>query len=90
MATAAHDFITSGYPATGLRRTQRVVTGHGPDGKGHFLPAADAAGGDHHRVMGERQAVAVIPYSTRETPVDLNGDVDVKYAMETEVGEFQV
>ena len=82
MATAAHDFITSGYPAPGLRKTQRLITGHGDDGKGHFI-VTDA--GDHHRVMGEKQAVAVIPYSTKETPVELNGDVDVEYARDNEV-----
>lgn len=85
MATAAHDFITSGYPAPGLRKTQRLITGHGADGKGHFL-VTDA--GDHHRVMGEKQAVAVISYSTKETPVELNGDKDVEYARENEVRVF--
>lgn len=37
--------------------------------------------------MGEGQAVAVIPYSTKENPVDLNGDVDVSFARENEVRE---
>ena len=82
MATAAIDFVTDGFPAPGLRKTQRLITGHGSDGKGHFL-VTDS--GDHHRVMGEKQAVAVIPYSTNENPVDLNGDVDVKFARENEV-----
>ena len=85
MATAAHDFITSGYPAPGLRKTQRLITGHGADKKGHFL-VTDS--GDHHRVMGEKQAVAVIPYSTKETPVELNGDQDVQFARENEVRSF--
>lgn len=84
MATAAVGFITEGFPAPGLRKTQRLITGHGEDGKGHFL-ATDA--GDHHRVMGEGQAVAIIPYSTKENPVDLNGNVDVSFAMENEVRE---
>ena len=82
MATAAVGFVTDGFPAPGLRKTQRLITGHGADGKGHFL-VTDA--GDHHRVMGEEQAVAVIPYSTKGDPVDLNGDADVKFAMENEV-----
>ena len=82
MATAAVGFITDGFPAPGLRKTQRLITGHGEDGKGHFL-ATDA--GDHHRVMGEAQAVAVIPYSTKENPVDLNGNVDISFAKENEV-----
>ena len=82
MATAAIDFITDGYPAPGLRKCQRLITGHGEDGKGHFL-VTDA--GDHHRVMGEKQAVAVIPYSTKETPVELNDDADMKFARNNEV-----
>ena len=82
MVTAAVGFITEGFPAPGLRKTQRLITGHGEDGKGHFL-ATDA--GDHHRVMGEGQAVAAIPYSTNENPVDLNGNVDITFAMENEV-----
>ena len=85
MATAAIDFISDGYPAPGLRKAQRLVTGHGEDGKGRFL-VTDA--GDHHRVMGEKQAVAVIPYSTKETPVDLNGDTDIEFARQNEVSFF--
>ena len=83
MTTAAVGFITDGFPAPGLRKTQRLITGHGEDGKGHFL-ATDA--GDHHRIMGEGQAVAVIPYSTTENPVDLNDNVDISAAQENEVG----
>ena len=82
MATAAVDFITDGFPAPGLRKTQRLITGHGADGKGHFL-VTDS--GDHHRVMGEKQAVAVIPYSTHDNPVELNGDEDIEFARENEV-----
>lgn len=83
MTTAAVGFITDGFPAQGLRKTQRLITGYGEDGKGHFL-TTDA--GDHHRVMGEGQAVAVIPYSTKENPVELNGNVDINFAKENEVG----
>lgn len=82
MTTAAKGFITEGFPAPGLRRTKRLITGHGEDGKGHFL-VTDT--GDHHRVMGEQQAVAMIPYSTKENPVELTGDVDVNFARECEV-----
>ncbi len=35
--------------------------------------------------MGEKQAVMNIIYSTKETPVDLNDDVDIKFAKENEV-----
>lgn len=82
MTDAAKGFITDGFPAPGLRKTQRLITGHGADGKGRFLVTDN---GDHHRVMGEQQAVAVIPYSTKENPVELNENVDVAYARENEV-----
>jgi hypothetical protein len=78
----ALNFITSGFPAPGLPKTQRLITGHESDGKGHFL-ITDS--GSHHRVMGEAQAVANIIYSTASNPVDLNGDVDVEFARENEV-----
>ena len=82
MATGAIDAITKGYPAPGLRNTERFITAHGADGKGYFHTSDH---GDHHRVMGEKQAVMNIIYSTRETPVDLNEDVDIKFAKENEV-----
>ncbi|TVY83917.1 hypothetical protein LSUE1_G001016 [Lachnellula suecica] len=65
------------FPAPGLRRTVRNITGHDAEGKEVFL-STDS--GDHHTIMGEEQAVANILYSTHETPVELNGDVDIKYA----------
>ena len=81
--TAAINFITDGFPAPGLRPVQRLITGNKEeDGKGHFL-VTDA--GDHHRVMGENQAVANIIYSTNENPVDLNEDKDIKFSQENEV-----
>ncbi|KAI9368954.1 NAD(P)-binding protein [Aspergillus egyptiacus] len=62
----------------------RLITGNQEeDGKGHFL-VTDT--GDHHRVMGEKQAVANIIYSTHENPVDLNEEKDIKYARENEPG----
>lgn len=70
------------FPAPGLRRTVRHITGHNAEGKGIFL-GTDC--GDHHRIIGNEQAIANIIYSTKETPVELNGDVDLKYAKETEV-----
>ncbi|RYP78220.1 hypothetical protein DL771_000697 [Monosporascus sp. 5C6A] len=74
-------YISTGWPAPGLRRTVRHITGHNAEGKGIFL-STDC--GDHHRMMGNQQALANIIYSTKETPVELNGDVDVKYAKENE------
>lgn len=84
--TQAIGFIKEGFPAPGLHKTQRLITGHGPDGKGHFL-YTDA--GDHHRVMGEGQAVANIIYSTKGDPVELNDEADIKYARENEVNRDQ-
>lgn len=75
-------YVTHGFPAAGLRRTVRLITGHNTEGKGVFL-STDC--GDHHRVMGEEEAIANILYSTRETPVDMGGDVDVARAKEAEV-----
>lgn len=76
-------YITAdGFPAAGLRRTVRHITGHNTEGKGIFL-STDC--GDHHRVMGEQEAIANILYSTRECPVEMGGDIDVVKAKEAEV-----
>ncbi|EED21263.1 conserved hypothetical protein [Talaromyces stipitatus ATCC 10500] len=71
------------FPAPGLRRNVRIITGHNAEGKGIFVSTDD---GDHHRVIGNDQALANIIYSTKETPVELNGDADLKYATENEPG----
>ncbi|KAI1116260.1 NAD(P)-binding protein [Nemania sp. NC0429] len=68
-----------GFPAPGLRRTVRHITGHDEAGKAVFL-STDC--GDHHLIMGEQQALANILYSTHQTPVEINGDVDIKHAKE--------
>ncbi|RCI12011.1 hypothetical protein L249_1079 [Ophiocordyceps polyrhachis-furcata BCC 54312] len=73
----------SSFPAPGLRKTVRHITGHNAEGKGVFL-GTDC--GDHHRIIGNEQAIANIIYSTKETPIELNGDVDLKYAKENEPG----
>ncbi|RAK71701.1 NAD(P)-binding protein [Aspergillus fijiensis CBS 313.89] len=66
------------------RASYRLITGHSEeDGKGHFL-VTDR--GDHHRIMGENQAVANILYSTQENPVDLNDSKGIQYARENEPG----
>jgi hypothetical protein len=70
-------YIAQGFPAPGLRRTVRHITGHNAEGKEVFI-STDC--GDHHTIMGEEQAVANIMYSTQETPVEINGDVDIKAA----------
>ncbi|KAI9789485.1 MAG: hypothetical protein M1816_006027 [Peltula sp. TS41687] len=82
-APVAAGYVTDGFPGPGLRKTQRLITAHNAEGKGYF-ETTDA--GDHHRVMGEQQAVANILYSTRDNPVELNGEVDIKFAKENEPG----
>ena len=81
-ATGAVGTITNGYPAPGLRNTERFITSHNAEGKGYFHTSDH---GDHHRVMGEKQAVMNIMYSTNETPVDLNDEADIKFAKDNEV-----
>jgi len=75
-------YVVGGYPAPGLRKAVRHITGHNNEGKSVFL-GTDL--GDHHRIMGDSQAIANIMYSTKETPVELNGDHDITYAAENEV-----
>jgi hypothetical protein len=82
LLTNSAGYVKTGWPAPGLRRNVRHITGHNAEGKGIFL-STDC--GDHHRVMGNEQAIANIIYSTKETPVELNGDADIKYAKENEV-----
>lgn len=81
--TAGAGYIVGGFPAPGLPRTVRHITGHDSNGKSVFL-STDC--GDHHRVMGKNQAIANILYSTKETPINLNEDSDIKFAKENEVG----
>ncbi|KAL3477603.1 hypothetical protein BJX99DRAFT_225812 [Aspergillus californicus] len=80
---AGAGYVFNGFPAPGLRKTVRHITGHNKQGQSVFF-STDC--GAHHRVMGEQQAVANILYSTKETPVDMNDDVDIKYAAEVEPG----
>ena len=75
-------YVSTGWPAPGLRRNVRHITGHNAEGKAIFL-GTDC--GDHHRIIGNQQAIANILYSTKETPVDFQDDQDVKYAKENEV-----
>jgi hypothetical protein len=75
-------YVTTDFPVAGLSRVVRHITGHDSEGRSVFL-STDC--GDHHRVMGEQQAIANIIYSTNQTPIELNGDVDIKYAKENEV-----
>ncbi|KAI7912105.1 cupin domain-containing protein [Pyricularia oryzae] len=74
-------YYVDSFPAAGLRQVFRHITGNADDGKSVFLHSDH---GNHHRVIGEKQAVANIMYSTQETPVELNGDVDVQKALSQE------
>lgn len=80
---AGAGYVTTDFPVAGLSRVVRHITGHNAEGKSVFL-STDC--GDHHRVMGEKQAIGNIIYSTHETPIELNDDVDIKKAQESEVG----
>jgi hypothetical protein len=75
-------YISQGFPAPGLRRTVRHITGHDAEGRAVFL-STDC--GDHHTIIGEQQALGNILYSTNETPVDMNNDKDLLHAKEHEV-----
>lgn len=75
---ANHDF-----PIAGLKRVQRNITGFDEEGKSVFL-SSDS--GDFQHVMGDKQAIQMIMYSTRETPADLNDNIDIQKAAEVRVG----
>ncbi|KAJ2994927.1 hypothetical protein NUW58_g1416 [Xylaria curta] len=79
--TTGAGYVTSDFPGPGLPRTVRHITGYNSEGQSVFL-STDS--GDHYRVMGEQQAIANIIYSTIETPVELNGEVDIKQASDNE------
>ena len=71
------------FPADDLRHAQRFITSHNEKGQGVFVVSDDGA---HHRVMVQGKGVANIIYSTNSNPVDMNDEVDIKYAKENEVG----
>ncbi|RYP04698.1 hypothetical protein DL765_010101 [Monosporascus sp. GIB2] len=83
MHNPAEGYVRTPHPVQGLPRVVRHITGHDTDGKSVFL-STDI--GDHHRELVNKTAIANIIYSTREHPVQLNGDVDVKYARKNEPG----
>ncbi|KIA75784.1 hypothetical protein HK57_00398 [Aspergillus ustus] len=82
LETSAH--YVREFPAPGLRRTVRHITGHNAEGKGIFINTPDS--GDHHRIIGNEQAIATIMYSTKEAPAELNNDVDLLHAKANEPG----
>ncbi|PHH61955.1 hypothetical protein CDD81_7704 [Ophiocordyceps australis] len=86
-APAATGYATSTFPIPGLPKIQRHITGYNEQGQSVFLSTDE---GDHNRVMrdeeqgSDKQAIANIIYSTQETPVELNGNVDIRKASEKE------
>lgn len=75
-------YSTESFPAPGLRQIVRHITGHNENGDSVFLLSDN---GEHYRLMVEKQAVANILYSTRETPVQLTNNIDLQKAREAEV-----
>ncbi|KAL0636592.1 hypothetical protein Q9L58_004437 [Maublancomyces gigas] len=76
-------FICTTFPAPGLKPIQRHITTHNDKGLGVFL---EADGGAHFRPLVKGKGVGNIIYSTRDNPVDVKDDVDLKYAAENEPG----
>ncbi|OBR11653.1 Cupin [Colletotrichum higginsianum IMI 349063] len=83
LVNPASGSVRTSHPVQGLPRVVRHITGHNAEGKSIFL-STDV--GDHHRDLGDKSAISNIVYSTNQVPVELNGDVDVKYARENEPG----
>lgn len=81
IAMSADGPITS-FPAPGLPDQHRHIVGHNAEGKSVFLVSDK---GDHGAIMVQGAAAQSIPYSTNSTPVDLEGDQDIKFAQENKV-----
>lgn len=75
-------YYVESFPAPGLRQIVRHITGLNEQGDSVFLHSDH---GDHHRFMVQNQAISNLLYSTQETPVDLNNNVDIQKAKEKEV-----
>lgn len=70
------------FPAPGLYHARRFITSNNEQGQGVFVVDDH---GDHHRNMVNGRGLANIIYSTKENPVDLDGDADIAYARDNEV-----
>ncbi|KAI1807184.1 hypothetical protein F4811DRAFT_550139 [Daldinia bambusicola] len=79
--TPLPEYYVQSFPAPGLRQTVRHITENNVKGESRSLSSDH---GEHYRFRVEHQAVASIIYSTRENPVDLNGNVDMIKAHEQE------
>lgn len=76
------EYHVASYPAPGLRQIVRHITGNTAEGKSVFLESSQ---GEHYRYMVNNTAVTNLIYSTQETPVDLNNNVDIAKHKEKEV-----
>ncbi|KAL4968649.1 uncharacterized protein BDV14DRAFT_196949 [Aspergillus stella-maris] len=65
-------YIHDGFPAADLRKTVRHITGYNEKGESVFLSTDSGA---HHRLMGNRQAVANI---LGEERIMRTGDVSIQ------------
>lgn len=77
-----HGGPITGFPAPGLTPQNRYVTGYNEEGKSVFLRSDN---GDHGAIMVEGAAAQNIIYSTKESPVDVNGEDDIKFAQANKV-----
>ncbi|GAP88231.1 putative cupin domain-containing protein [Rosellinia necatrix] len=67
----------TGFPAPGLRKTNRYITGHNSNGDPVFLQSDN---GDHQTVMIGGAAAQNIFYSSYKTPIELTGNEDLELA----------
>lgn len=85
MHNPAEGYFQTVHPVQGLPRVVRHITANDAQDNSVFL-STDV--GDHHRELVNKSAIANILYSTNQVPVDLNGDLDVKYAQQNDVSDF--
>ena len=70
------------FPADGLHNPRRYIVGYEEDGLCHFVKDDH---GDHHSLMVNGIAAQNIVFSTKKSKVDLNGEADIRFAMEKNV-----
>lgn len=70
-------------PVEGLPRVVSYIAGHNEEGKSVFL-STDS--NEHHRELVNKSVIANTIYPAEHHPVELNGELDTKYAYHNEVG----
>ncbi|KAF7508607.1 hypothetical protein GJ744_009156 [Endocarpon pusillum] len=70
------------FPSDGLRHARRFMMGHNGKGLGVFIGDDD---GDHHRILCDGAGITNIIYTTSGDQIDMNNDVDIRFARENEV-----